>query len=188
MKMSRLRLGLLAVVRRRAEWTRAGLWVRLHQQSLHGFGILSEIDRSSAVVDSISIRTQEGQLNRPKPGRPQQIRSKLHLLREAQRCPAHHPDLREVPGPRGVGGHPGQSQGLPVATQTGQKYDQIPPPCLGSTAGRSTSPPNPFLSCKNGRSPGNTACHLVDSVYPGQGLESGWTTKPTRDPYGGSYP
>ena len=58
--MSRLRLGLLAVVRRCTEWTRAGLWVRLRQQFLHRFGILSEIDRSSAVVDSISIRPQKG--------------------------------------------------------------------------------------------------------------------------------
>lgn len=48
------------VHRRFTEWTHAGLWVRLHQQFLHRLGILSEIDWSRAVVDSISIRAQKG--------------------------------------------------------------------------------------------------------------------------------
>ena len=42
--------------RRFTEWTRAGLWQRLHQQFLHRLGVRGEIDWSRAVVDSIAVR------------------------------------------------------------------------------------------------------------------------------------
>jgi transposase len=44
------------VHRRFTEWTRAGLWERLHQQFLHRLNVVSEIDWSRAVVDSIAVR------------------------------------------------------------------------------------------------------------------------------------
>lgn len=54
--------------RRFTEWTQAGLWVRLHQQFLHRLGVVSEIDWSRAIVDSISVRAEKGAT------RPAQIR------------------------------------------------------------------------------------------------------------------
>ncbi|MEV7231356.1 transposase [Polymorphospora sp. NPDC051019] len=47
------------VHRRFTEWTKQGLWIRLHQQFPHRLGIVSEIDRSREVVDSISVRAQK---------------------------------------------------------------------------------------------------------------------------------
>jgi transposase len=44
------------VHRRFTEWTADGLWERLHQQFLHRLNVISEIDWSRAVVDSISVR------------------------------------------------------------------------------------------------------------------------------------
>src|SRR5512135_3126003 len=46
--------------RRFTEWTRAGLWERLHQQFLHRLGVRGEIDWSRAVVDSIAVRAEKG--------------------------------------------------------------------------------------------------------------------------------
>lgn len=54
------------VHRRFGEWTRSGLWPRLHQQFLHRLAIVSEIDWSRVMVDSIAVRAQKGGL---KPGR-----------------------------------------------------------------------------------------------------------------------
>jgi transposase len=45
--------------RRFTEWTRAGLWPRLHQQFLHRLNVISEIDWSRAVVDSIAVRAEK---------------------------------------------------------------------------------------------------------------------------------
>jgi transposase len=42
--------------RRFTEWTRTGLWQRLHQQFLHRLNVISEIDWSRAMVDSIAVR------------------------------------------------------------------------------------------------------------------------------------
>lgn len=44
------------VHRRFTEWTADGLWERLHQQFLHRLNVISEVDWSRAVVDSISVR------------------------------------------------------------------------------------------------------------------------------------
>lgn len=57
------------VHRRFTEWTQAGLWVRLHQQFLHRLGMISEVDWSRAVVDSIAVRAEKGATT------PAQIRS-----------------------------------------------------------------------------------------------------------------
>jgi transposase len=42
--------------RRFSQWTRSGLWERLHQQLLTRLNVVSEIDWSRAVVDSIAVR------------------------------------------------------------------------------------------------------------------------------------
>ena len=47
------------VHRRFTEWTADGLWERLHQQFLHRLNVISEIDWSRAVVDSISVRAEK---------------------------------------------------------------------------------------------------------------------------------
>lgn len=47
------------VHRRFTEWTRTGLWQRLHQQFLHRLGVISEIDWSRAIVDSIVVRAEK---------------------------------------------------------------------------------------------------------------------------------
>jgi transposase len=46
--------------RRFTQWTAYGLWEQLHQQFLHRLGVVSEIDWSRAVVDSISVRAEKG--------------------------------------------------------------------------------------------------------------------------------
>lgn len=43
-----------------AEWTRDGLWDRLHQSILHRLGQADAIDWSRPVVDSISGRAEKG--------------------------------------------------------------------------------------------------------------------------------
>jgi transposase len=48
------------VHRRFTEWTRAGLWERLHQQFPHRLNVISEIDWSRAVVDSIAVGAERG--------------------------------------------------------------------------------------------------------------------------------
>jgi transposase len=46
--------------RRFAEWTRAGLWERMHQVILDRLGSGGFIDWSRAIVDSISVRAERG--------------------------------------------------------------------------------------------------------------------------------
>jgi transposase len=53
-------VGRSTVHRRFTEWTEAGLWVRLHQQFLHRLGVVSEVDWSRVVVDSIDVRAEKG--------------------------------------------------------------------------------------------------------------------------------
>jgi transposase len=48
------------VHRRFTDWTRCGLWARLHHQFLHQLGVIGEIDWSRAIVDSISVRAEKG--------------------------------------------------------------------------------------------------------------------------------
>lgn len=50
--------------RRFTQWTADGLWERLHQQFLHRLGVVSEIDWSRAVVDSIAVRAEKGGTSR----------------------------------------------------------------------------------------------------------------------------
>jgi transposase len=94
--------------RRFAEWTRAGLWDRLHQAVLDRLGAAGAIDWSRAVVDSISVRAEKGgeltvpsSVDRGKPG------SKIHVLCDRSGLPltlltsAEHP--RQPPAAAGAG-------------------------------------------------------------------------------------
>jgi transposase len=46
--------------RRFVEWTKAGLWERLHHAVLDRIGAAGGIDWSRAVVDSIAVRAEKG--------------------------------------------------------------------------------------------------------------------------------
>jgi transposase len=46
--------------RRFGEWTRAGLWPRIHRAVLDELGSRGEIDWSRAVVDAASVRARKG--------------------------------------------------------------------------------------------------------------------------------
>lgn len=48
--------------RRFGEWTRAGLWPRIHRAVLDELGSRGEIDWSRAVVDAASVRAKKGGL------------------------------------------------------------------------------------------------------------------------------
>lgn len=50
----------VTVWRRFRDWTRAGVWLRLHQLLLNWLGRLGEIDLRRAVVDSESVRAVFG--------------------------------------------------------------------------------------------------------------------------------
>ncbi|MFD0746078.1 IS5 family transposase [Phytohabitans flavus] len=74
--------------RRFTQWTADGLWERLHQQFLHRLGVVSEIDWSRAMVDSIAVRAEKGgshtgpnPVDRGKPG------SKIHVLCDRRGVP-----------------------------------------------------------------------------------------------------
>jgi len=55
--------------RRFAEWTKAGLWKRLHHKLLDRLGLLGKVDHTHAVVDSQSVRAVKGGRT-PAPTRP----------------------------------------------------------------------------------------------------------------------
>ena len=46
--------------RRFGEWTRAGVWPRLHRKLLNVLGAAGQVDLSKAVVDSASVRALKG--------------------------------------------------------------------------------------------------------------------------------
>jgi transposase len=66
--------------RRFAEWTRAGLWERMHQVILDRLGSGGFIDWSRAIVDSISVRAERGELTGPSPVDRGKPGSKIHVL------------------------------------------------------------------------------------------------------------
>ena len=55
--------------RRFGEWTRAGVWPRLHRKLLNVLGAAGQVDLSRAVVDSASVRALKGGPT-PAPTRP----------------------------------------------------------------------------------------------------------------------
>jgi transposase len=62
--------------RRFTEWTKAGLWRRLHQAVLDELVSQGLIDWSRAVVDGAAVRAKRGISDRSEPGRPRQARFK----------------------------------------------------------------------------------------------------------------
>jgi hypothetical protein len=119
------------VHRRFTEWTRYGLWVQLHQQFLHRLAVVSEIDWSRVIVDSIALRAQKGALTPAEPGRPRQAGSKIHILCDRTGVPltllisaANVPDaqlllplLDSVIPVRGRRGRPRHPSGNSMATR-----------------------------------------------------------------------
>ncbi|GAA4446383.1 hypothetical protein GCM10023170_026480 [Phytohabitans houttuyneae] len=73
--------------RRFTEWTAAGLWEQLYQQFLHRLGLVSEIDWSRAIVDSIAVRAQKRDLNGPNPVDRGKSGSKIHVLCDRRAVP-----------------------------------------------------------------------------------------------------
>jgi transposase len=55
--------------RRFTEWTRAGLWRRLHQAVLDELGAGGQLDWSRAVLDGASVRAKKGLTDRSESGR-----------------------------------------------------------------------------------------------------------------------
>ncbi|WP_345071273.1 IS5 family transposase [Phytohabitans flavus] len=73
--------------RRFTQWTADGLWERLHQQFLHRLGVVSEIDWSRAMVDSIAVRAEKGDLTGPNPVDRGKPGSKIHVLCDRRGVP-----------------------------------------------------------------------------------------------------
>jgi len=46
--------------RRLSEWTKAGVWKAVHHKILNRLGVMGEIDLSTAVIDSASVRAVLG--------------------------------------------------------------------------------------------------------------------------------
>jgi transposase len=79
------------VHRRFAEWTTTGLWERLHAAFLTRLNVVSEIDWSRAVVDSIAVRaekrgTRQGQTRSTAANRAR--RSMSSVTAEGSRSPS----------------------------------------------------------------------------------------------------
>nr|WP_203932555.1 IS5 family transposase [Virgisporangium ochraceum] len=69
------------VHRRFGEWTNAGLWERLHAAFLTRLNVVSEIDWSRAMVDSIAVRAEKrGNATGPNPVDRGKPGSKIHVL------------------------------------------------------------------------------------------------------------
>ncbi|MGS2620114.1 IS5 family transposase [Micromonospora sp. LZ34] len=73
--------------RRFTQWTRSGLWEGLHQQPLHRLGVIGEIDWSRAVVDSIAVRAEKGDLTGPNPVDRGKPGTKIHVLCDRRGVP-----------------------------------------------------------------------------------------------------
>ncbi|WP_374113487.1 IS5 family transposase [Frankia sp. AgB1.8] len=73
--------------RRFQQWTRAGLWPRLHRAVLDRHGAAGDIDWSSAIVDAASLRAKKGSLTGPSPVDRGKKGSKIHVLSGAEGLP-----------------------------------------------------------------------------------------------------
>jgi transposase len=73
--------------RRLRDWQRTGVWQQLHHLALDQLGRASQLDRSRASLDSLSVRAKHGGPDRSQSGRPRQARVQVP---PADR-PARHP-------------------------------------------------------------------------------------------------
>ncbi len=74
--------------RRFQQWTRAGLWPRLHRAVLDRHGAAGDIDWSSAIVDAASLRAKRGgSLTGPSPVDRGKKGAKIHVLSHADGLP-----------------------------------------------------------------------------------------------------
>jgi transposase len=74
--------------RRFSDWTKAGLWRRLHRAVLDELGSQDLVDWSRGVLDGASVRANRGTHDRTKPGRPRPTPSN----RWSWRSPRSSPD------------------------------------------------------------------------------------------------
>ncbi|WP_225079962.1 IS5 family transposase [Streptomyces sp. CoT10] len=82
------------VCRRFARWSQARVWARLHRVVLDELGARGELDWSRCAIDSGSVRSAKGALDRTKSDRPRQER--------IENPP--HPDRNGVPLSLGISG------------------------------------------------------------------------------------
>ncbi|MFI7123863.1 IS5 family transposase [Amycolatopsis sp. NPDC049868] len=73
--------------RRFTEWTKAGLWPRLHRVVLDELGGQGVIDWSRAVCDGASVRAKKGDLTGPTPVDRGKSGSKVHVLSDRAGLP-----------------------------------------------------------------------------------------------------
>ncbi|WP_186383041.1 IS5 family transposase [Amycolatopsis acidiphila] len=74
--------------RRFTEWTKAGLWPRLHRAVLDELGSKGEIDWSRAVLDGASVRAKKGgSMTGPNPVDRGKAGSKIHVLSDRAGLP-----------------------------------------------------------------------------------------------------
>ncbi|MFI5615208.1 IS5 family transposase [Amycolatopsis sp. NPDC051903] len=73
--------------RRFTEWTKAGLWPRLHRAVLDELGGQGMIDWSGAVCDGASVRAKKGDMTGPNPVDRGKSGSKIHVLSDRAGLP-----------------------------------------------------------------------------------------------------
>ncbi|WP_432856882.1 IS5 family transposase [Amycolatopsis sp. CA-161197] len=73
--------------RRFTEWTKAGLWPRLHRAVLDELGGQGMIDWSRAVCDGASVRAKKGDMTGPNPVDRGKSGSKIHVLSDCAGLP-----------------------------------------------------------------------------------------------------
>ncbi|WP_373308895.1 IS5 family transposase [Streptomyces minutiscleroticus] len=66
--------------RRFTEWTKAGVWAKLHRLVLDEFGAHGKLDWSRCAIDSVTMRAMKGGLTGPNPVDRGKKGSKIHLI------------------------------------------------------------------------------------------------------------
>ena len=89
----------VTVWRRLQEWTEAGVWPALHEKLLYHLGRAGEVDVSTVVADSASVRAVKGGAHTgPNPTEPREARVEAACTYGRRRCAAgrpHGPGQRE---------------------------------------------------------------------------------------------
>ncbi|GAA2351796.1 IS5 family transposase [Dactylosporangium salmoneum] len=120
--------------RRFAEWTEAGLWPALHLAVLQRLQALEVLDWSRAVIDSIQVRAEKGDLTGPSPVDRGKPGSKIHAMVDRGGLPlttaisaANTPDaavlLPLLDGMPAVSGRVGRPRRRPDKLHADKAYD-----------------------------------------------------------------
>ncbi|MCE7078729.1 IS5 family transposase [Streptomyces sp. ST2-7A] len=73
--------------RRFTEWTKAGVWAKLHRLVLDEIGSRGGVDWSRCAVDSVNMRAEKGALTGPNPVDRGTYGSKIHLITDRAGLP-----------------------------------------------------------------------------------------------------